>query len=257
MLSDDPNLTFSIGTRRIRLQHCTAVRGAGHSTKELAMKITAPTARFLAILLFALGCAAPGAWATDLAQPVTLVATTSLGDSGFSETVLFVAPLQNGAHVGFIVNRPSTLALAAAFPEHAPSRKVVDPVYVGGPILSQMVFAAVRTPAEDAGSALRPMPGLALVMDGSAVDHIIETMPNDARYFAGLVVWQPGELDEEVRAGAWEVNPADADTVFSPHPETLWKTLSGGGKRLEARSQPDRPRTWPETAGSSRPGETA
>ena len=202
------------------------------------MKIATSAARILAILLLALGCAAPGAWATDLAQPVTLVATTSLGNSGFSETVLFAAPLRNGAHIGFILNRPSTLTLAAAFPEHAPSRKVVDPVYVGGPVLSRMVFAAMRTPPEDAGNVLRPMPGLALVMDGSAVDHIIETMPNDARYFAGLVVWQPGELDEEVRAGAWEVNPADANTVFSLHPETLWKTLSGGGKRLEATNPP-------------------
>jgi hypothetical protein len=38
------------------------------------------------------------------------------------------------------------------------------------------------------------------------------------------------------------VTPADANTVFSAQPEMLWKTLSRGGARLEARSAADRPR---------------
>lgn len=206
------------------------------------MKITASVTRSLAILLVVFGCAAGTASATDLSQPVTLVATPSLASTEFSETVLFAAPLPNGMHIGFIVNRPTEVALAKAFPEHAPSRKVVDPVYFGGPDLPQMVYAVVRTPPKDAENLLQPMPGLVLVMDGDAVDRIIETTPNDARYFTGLIVWQPGELDDEVRAGAWEASPADASTVFSANPEILWKTLSHGSVRLEVRSQPDRPR---------------
>src|SRR6202008_1151135 len=108
------------------------------------------------------------------------------------------------------------------------SRKVTDPVYFGGPVLPQTVFAVVRTPPQDTGDGLQLMPGLPMVLAAKAVDHIIETAPNDARYFAGLIVWEPGELDEEVRAGAWEVNPADASAVFSTQPEMLWKTLSSG-----------------------------
>jgi putative transcriptional regulator len=207
------------------------------------MKITASVARTLGILLVILGCAACSASATDLTQPITLVATPRLASPEFSETVLFAAPLPNGMHIGFIVNRPSEVPLAKAFPEHTPSRKVLDPVYFGGPILPEMVFAVARTAPKDTKNLLELMPGVVLVMDAEAIDRIIETTPNDARYFAGLIVWQPGELDEEVRAGAWEVNPPDPNAVFSTHPEMLWKTLSHGGVRLEARSQPDRPRT--------------
>ena len=36
------------------------------------------------------------------------------------------------------------------------------------------------------------MSGLVLALDGATVDRVIETMRNDARYFAGLVVWRPG-----------------------------------------------------------------
>jgi putative transcriptional regulator len=200
------------------------------------MKITVSLMRYLGTLLAVLVCAAAcTASPTDLTRPITLVATPRLASSEFSETVLFAAPLPNGMHIGFIVNRPSNVALATAFPEHVPSRKVVDPVYVGGPVLPGRVFAVVRTPPKDAENVLQLMPGLVLAMDGDAIDRIIETTPNDARYLAGLIVWQPGELDEEVRAGAWEVSPADASAVFSTHPEMLWKTLVHGGVRLEAR----------------------
>jgi putative AlgH/UPF0301 family transcriptional regulator len=182
------------------------------------MNIAACATRSLAILMFMLGCAAGAAAAADVSEPTTLVATPSLGGSPLRESVLFAAPLSNGMHIGFIVNRPSDVALAKAFPEHAASRKVVDPLYFGGPMLPETVFAVVRTPPADA-------------------EDVLELMP---RYFAGLIVWAPGELAEEVRAGAWEVSPADTSIVFSAHPEMLWKTRSRGGVGLEARAQSGR-----------------
>jgi Uncharacterized ACR, COG1678 len=67
---------------------------------------------------------------------------------------------------------------------------------------------------------------------------VIETMPNDARYFAGFVAWQPGELEDEIRAGAWEIRPADASTVFRADPGSLWRDLhtvpKGPGRRPHA-----------------------
>jgi len=72
------------------------------------------------------------------------------------------------------------------------------------------------------------MPGLVVAIEAGAVDHIIETSPNDARYFLGLLVWRPGELEEEVSDGVWEVRPADVDMVFSASPRNLWKSLYRG-----------------------------
>ena len=51
------------------------------------------------------------------------------------------------------------------------------------------------------------MPGLVVAIDGDTVDRIIETTPNDARYFVGLMIWAPEELDEEIEQGAWNVRP--------------------------------------------------
>jgi putative transcriptional regulator len=178
--------------------------------------------------LILLACAAGAANATEASKPVILVATDRLAGSGYDETVLIAAPLPTGEHIGFIINRPTQVKLGNLFPEHAPSRKVVDPVYFGGPVLSESLFAVARRVPEGGGELVPLMPGLVLAIDGATVDRVIETMPNDARYFAGLMVWQPGELDEQIRAGAWEVRPADEGTVFHANPAGLWKDLHSG-----------------------------
>jgi putative AlgH/UPF0301 family transcriptional regulator len=42
--------------------------------------------------------------------------------------------------------------------------------------------------------------------DAAVVDRVIETEPEHARFVAGLVAWQPGELRSEVeKKGAWYV----------------------------------------------------
>jgi len=80
-----------------------------------------------------------------------LVATELLAGSVYEEAVLVAAPLPQGGHAGFIVNRPTAMKLETLFPEHAPSRKVVDPIYLGGPVLSEAIVAVARTAPDGAG----------------------------------------------------------------------------------------------------------
>jgi putative AlgH/UPF0301 family transcriptional regulator len=37
-----------------------------------------------------------------------------------------------------------------------------------------------------------------------------------ARYFVGLILWDADDLENQVDQKAWEVRPADADTVLRP-----------------------------------------
>lgn len=174
---------------------------------------------FLGVLLLLSACATGAARAADLSQPVMLVATDVLAGSALEEAVLVAAPLPQGGHAGFIVNRPTDMKLETLFPEHAPSRKVVDPVYLGGPVLSEAIVAVARKAPDGAGDVFPIMPGLVAVLDAESVDRVIETTPNEARYFAGLMVWVPGELEAQISMGAWNVRPADVDTVL-PAPKS-------------------------------------
>jgi putative AlgH/UPF0301 family transcriptional regulator len=165
--------------------------------------------------------------AVDLSQAVMLVASNRLAGSIYEQTVILAAPLPQGGHLGFVVNRPTSMKLESLFPEQASTRNVVDPVYAGGPMLSNAVFAMMRKAPDNNGNFLSLMPGLVVAIDGATVDRIIETTPNDARYFVGLMFWAPDDLDDEIRNGAWEVRPADADTVLRANSPGLWKALEG------------------------------
>jgi putative transcriptional regulator len=162
--------------------------------------------------------------AADLASPMILVADPQLGDGIFSRTVLVVTPLGGDQHLGFIVNRPTTIALGKLFPDDAPSQKVLDPVYLGGPVDAQVIFALVRRTENPGGSALQMLPGLFAAFDAPTVDRIIQSDPAHARFFAGLVVWRAGELRSEIEQGAWYTMAPDADLAMRT-PQGLWEEL--------------------------------
>jgi len=167
----------------------------------------------------------PAARAVDISEPVILVASDHLNGSGFEQTVVIATPVGNGGHIGFIVNRPTTLKLEALFPDEPPARNVTEPVYVGGPVQPRVVFALTQSPPQSADFTLPLIPGLVAVFDADSVNRIIENTPNAARYFAGFMLWQPGELEDEIEDNLWEVRAADVRLVFPARTRGLWDTL--------------------------------
>ena len=168
--------------------------------------------------------------AADLSEAVILVASDRLAGSIYEQTVILAAPLPQGGHLGFIINRPTHVKLETLFPQQPSTRNVADPVYAGGPVLSNAVFAVTRKAPDNNGNNgnfFSPIPGLVVVIDAATVDRIIETTPNDARYFVGLMFWAPDDLEDEIRNRAWEVRPADVDTVLRANSTGLWKSLGG------------------------------
>jgi putative transcriptional regulator len=163
-----------------------------------------------------------------------LVAHPAFRDLEYRQTVLLAAPAPNGGHVGVILNRPTKRSLGSLFPEHEPSKKVLDPVFYGGPFSRGALVALVRADhAPGAGSVLL-MRNLYLAFRANTIDHVIETTPNEARYFVGYVGWRPGELKSEIDRGLWSVTNADADTIFRKDTEGLWEELLQQSRRIRA-----------------------
>jgi len=54
----------------------------------------------------------------------------------------------------------------------------------------------------------------------------------DLRVYAGYCGWGPGQLDNEMRLGAWYLMDASSAVVFDPNPATVWNRLIA---RTEAR----------------------
>ena len=157
-------------------------------------------------------------------ESVVLVAKRQLHDRFYGATILVARPIGNDQHIGFIVNRPTKITLGQLFPQHGPSQKVPDPVFVGGPINSESIFALVQTKKNPGGRSVRLMNELFAVFDGNLVDTVIENDASKARFVAGLVAWRTGELQDEIKRGAWYVMDADPSLVLRK-PDGLWEEL--------------------------------
>ena len=94
-------------------------------------------------IVFLTGWAA-SAGAAEPPEALMLVATPSLTDPLYGATVLVARPIGGGQFLGFILNKPTTLTVAEAFPAHAPSQKVTAPIFVGGPEQINTRFALVN-----------------------------------------------------------------------------------------------------------------
>jgi putative transcriptional regulator len=166
-----------------------------------------------------------GAWtasAQDLAKPVLLVASPDL-QGPYSRTTLIAVPAGGGKHIGFILNRESKVSLSSLYPQHAPSAKVIEHVYFGGPEATDALFAMV--PRNPGNPSLRLFGDLFVTGNAQSIDRIIEQTPNDARYFAGFVGWQPEELAKEIDAGYWYTADPDTKEVFRKDTGAMWDEL--------------------------------
>jgi putative AlgH/UPF0301 family transcriptional regulator len=188
--------------------------------------------RFLSLLsVIALALSAPLAWSADITETVLLVAKRQLKDRIYGNTILIARPLGDERHVGFIVNKPTTMTLGKLFPKHIPSQKIVDPVYLGGPVGPEVIFAMIKGKESPGGRSLQLAPGLFVAFDSAVVDRIIEQQPQQARFLAGMVLWQQMELGEEVKRGLWYVLEPTPEILLRKSTDGLWEELVGRSER--------------------------
>jgi putative transcriptional regulator len=196
----------------------------------------------LLIAFAVLVCAAPWS-ATALAQDddeaILLVAHPAFRDLDYRQTVLLAAPAPNGGHVGVILNRPTKRSLSSLFPEHEPSKNVIEPVHYGGPFSRGALVALVKADAAPGAGSVQVMKNLYMAFRVNTIDQVIETHPNDARYYVGYVAWRPGELKSEIERGIWSVLGADIDVVFRKDTEGLWEEMLQQTRRIRAKTGTD------------------
>ncbi len=158
-------------------------------------------------------------------ETIVLVATREFQDPLYGGTVLIAKPLHDGQYVGFILNRPTRIQLAELFPTHEPSRRVREPIYLGGPEDLNVVTALVSDHNSPGDGSMQLAPDLYLALSARTVDHVIESLSDHARFFAGAVLWQPGELDQELQQHAWYVLDLEPEVVMRKKTDGLWQEL--------------------------------
>jgi putative transcriptional regulator len=201
------------------------------------MRVRAAGILFLVLLA---GGSSPARAASDPASGIFLVASQTLEDPNFRETVVLVTQPRQGGPVGVIINRPFEDRLGEVFPNHSSLKSRQDPVFFGGPVAPQGVLFLVRTeqPPERAAAILRDV---YLTGDINWVDGRLKEgqLADGLRAYAGYSGWARGQLQHEIGRGDWHVVPADAETIFSKDPASIWPELLKRAVTRHTRALPE------------------
>jgi putative transcriptional regulator len=177
-----------------------------------------------------------------------IVANPLLPDPNFDRTVVMLLVYGDDGALGVVLNRPSQTMLSVPLPrwEHLAASPAV--VFVGGPVQHQAVICLARALGHPAAD-VPPSGWSAVLPDVGTLDLDLEPEGlhasfSQVRVFAGYAGWTAGQLEAEIRAGAWWTLDASSDDPFCDEPEDLWKRVlrrQGGSLALVA-AYPDDPR---------------
>jgi len=163
-----------------------------------------------------------------------LIAGPGLFDPNFRRTVILIGEHNEEGALGVVLNRPAPVLAAEVVPPLAPLVSGDDPIFVGGPV--QPEAAVVLAEFVDASVAgLSVMGAIGFLMGDVAAEAVAGV--RRARIFAGYAGWGPGQLEAELEAGGWIVEPALEEDVFTGEPEALWSSVlrrKGGNYALLA-----------------------
>jgi putative transcriptional regulator len=163
-----------------------------------------------------------------------LVAKRALNNPLFGNTVILMLPVKDSPLVvGVIVNKPTHVLLRDLFPDSKSLANQDTAAYFGGPVDMDQRSAVFRskTPPKNATAVFADV---YVTFDADTIAALVEDsqQSSSVRVFLGRSQWDPDQLADEVERGAWYSTNEDADPVFNPHPDAVWRTLL---TRLEPR----------------------
>ena len=160
----------------------------------------------------------------SVAKGVLLVASPSLADPNFHQSVVLIVEHGPNGTLGLILNRSTKVLLSEALPNLTVLKGTTYHLFAGGPVEAtrlHLLFRLREPPTE-----ARPLfDGVYVGGTPSVLERIIkQPKPTETfRAFAGYASWVPRQLEAEMHQGAWAALPPDAGIIFDQDPATLWK----------------------------------
>jgi putative transcriptional regulator len=169
--------------------------------------------------------------ATDLTGRL-LVATPELGEGTFERSVVLVLDHDEEGALGVVINRPTPVGVAEVLPTWQPLASEPGVLFQGGPVGADSALGlAVLPTADDDAEPLgwRRVVGRLGLVDLDTPPEVLAAEVSGLRIFAGYAGWAPGQLEDELRQGAWYVVPADPGggfgDAFTAEPDRLWRAV--------------------------------
>lgn len=154
-----------------------------------------------------------------------LLATPPLVDPNFDRTVVYVIEHNDEGALGLVLNRPTDDDDLPGLRSWLGVCSTPAVVFQGGPVETEALIGLARAAGATEGEGFAPIRGGLGTVDLEAEPDDVEVVLRDVRVFRGYAGWGPGQLDDELDAGAWIVVDADPGDPFSSDPEDLWRAV--------------------------------
>ena len=175
-------------------------------------------------------------------------------DSNFAKSVILLAEHNSEGAVGFVLNRPSTVPLKTMVQMIDRDISPAIPAWYGGPVdTGTAIILHSRKPADgdtEIGEKIYLSTSgrvLDALIDESektirerANAELVHDILNPYRFLVGYAGWGAGQLDEEIRAGAWLLHTVDQELIFNTSWSDIWPKITNqlGIGRSSAASVP-------------------
>jgi putative transcriptional regulator len=155
-----------------------------------------------------------------------LVATPRLTDPNFRRAVVLMLDHGDDGALGIVVNRPLEVDVAAVLPGWQPYATAPGRLFQGGPVALDSALGVVAVPGDDVEPmGVRRIIGSLGLVDLDTPPQVVVGGVAGLRIFAGYAGWSGGQLEEEIRDGAWYVIEAEPRDPFTDSPQVLWRDV--------------------------------
>lgn len=154
-----------------------------------------------------------------------LVASPALADPNFDRAVVLLLDHDEEGSLGVVLNRPTPVGVGDILLPWAPLAGDPGVVFQGGPVSLDSALGVAVIPGDEGPLGWRRVHGAIGLVDLEAPPELVAAALGSLRIFAGYSGWGPGQLEEELKSGAWYVVESEPGDVSSPEPENLWRAV--------------------------------
>ncbi|WP_232012499.1 YqgE/AlgH family protein [Propionibacterium australiense] len=155
-----------------------------------------------------------------------LVSTHPVGAGFFDQSVILLLESDTDGAVGIALNKPSQMPVSQVLPDWEAQLNPPQVLFAGGPVLPNgaLCLAKVLDPGEDPLGWRRITGDIGVLHLDTPVELAVGAF-SDVRVFAGYSGWEAGQLEREIRQGAWLRTTPREEEIFGADTDDLWRRV--------------------------------
>jgi putative transcriptional regulator len=155
-----------------------------------------------------------------------LVAAPEMSDPRFFQAVIYMVRNDENGAMGLVINKPIARGpiadLLKSFGRETEESKGDITLHYGGPVESSKGFI-LHSDDFRLDSTVRVRDGIALTGDVEVLRALSAGKgPRRSLLVLGYAGWAPGQLEAEIKTGAWFLIPAEEEFIFGSESESKW-----------------------------------